>query len=398
MTGYCNFIHKGSDECEIKSIKEAIQKSNSGGVILVNSGIYYEGNIIIDKTLSLIGINRPVIDADLTNEAITINAGNVIISGFQIQNVGTNYMTDLAGININRVDSCVIENNLLVNTFFTIYVQRAKGTIIRNNTITGTAVNEISSGNAIHLWHCENALIENNIAKLHRDGIYLEFVNNTRIINNISEGNLRYGLHFMFSNQNEYLKNTFQSNGAGVAVMFSKEILMDSNNFLDNWGSASYGLLLKEIYDGTISNNFFTANTVGIYGESVNRLKIINNDFSKNGWAMRILGSCMDNTFSANNFESNTFDLATNSGSNSNVFTENYWSEYSGYDLDKDGFGDVPHKPVNLFSYIVERIPESVILLRSMFIDLLNFAEKITPIFTPENLTDERPLMKKILR
>ena len=179
--------------------------------------------------------------------------------------------------------------------------------------------------------------------------------------------------------------------------MFSKQIIMDGNNFLDNWGSASYGLLLKEISDGTISNNQFTANTVGIYGESVNRLQIINNDFTKNGWAMRILGSCMDNTFSRNNFESNTFDLATNSGLNNNVFIENYWSGYSGYDLDKDGYGDVPHKAVNLFSYVVERIPETVILLRSMFIDLLNFAENITPIFTPENLVDERPVMKKIV-
>ncbi|MDX1629079.1 MAG: nitrous oxide reductase family maturation protein NosD, partial [Fulvivirga sp.] len=73
------------------------------------------------------------------------------------------------------------------------------------------------------------------------------------------------------------------------------------------------------------------------------------------------------------------------------------WNEYAGYDLNKDGIGDVPHRPVKLFSYVVTRSESSIILLRSLFIDLLNFAEKVTPVFTPETLVDEQPLMKPVL-
>ena len=80
-----------------------------------------------------------------------------------------------------------------------------------------------------------------------------------------------------------------------------------------------------------------------------------------------------------------------------NKFDKNYWSSYSGYDLDKDGVGDVPYRPVKLFSYVVNRTPETIILLRSMFIDIINFAEKVTPMFTPATLLDNTPSMKPIL-
>jgi nitrous oxidase accessory protein len=198
----------------------------------------------------------------------------------------------------------------------------------------------------------------------------------------------------MFSNDNSYTSNIFKTNGAGVAVMFSKNIEMVSNEFLNNWGTASYGLLLKEIYDGKISNNLFSHNTIGIYAESANRLKIIDNDFEGNGWALKIWGSCMDNTFTGNNFFTNTFDLTTNSSRDYNTYISNYWSNYTGYDLDRNGLGDIPHRPVTMYSYLVGKVDVSILLLRSLFIDILNFAEKVTPLFVPKSLVDPEPLMK----
>ena len=102
-----------------------------------------------------------------------------------------------------------------------------------------------------------------------------------------------------------------------------------------------------------------------------------------------------DNVFTENNFLSNTLDLVVDSKVNNNTFNGNYWSEYTGYDLDRDGVGDVPHRPVKLFSFILSRSPEAIVLLRSLFIDLINFSEKVSPVFTPANVLDERPLMKK---
>lgn len=79
-----------------------------------------------------------------------------------------------------------------------------------------------------------------------------------------------------------------------------------------------------------------------------------------------------------------------------NTFNENFWSGYTGYDLDKDSFGDIPYRPVKLFSYIVNRTPNTIILMRSLFVDIIDFSESVSPAFTPDNLKDERPLMKQV--
>ena len=275
-----------------------------------------------------------------------------------------------------------------------IWKKRSNGRVYHNQ-ILGDAEEEFNSGNGIQLWYCQNIeVVENTVQKV-RDGIYLEFSDNINIINNISTENVRYGLHFMFSNNDVYENNTFENNGSGVAVMFSKQIKMRNNNFRKNWGTTSYGLLLKEINDAEIVGNTFEENSVGITIEGSNRVQYTNNDFINNGWAVKVKGACYENVFRNNNFLYNSFDLSYNSKLNDNVFDHNFWSGYTGYDLDKNGIGDVPYRPVKLFSYIVNRTPETIILLRSLFMDIIDFSEKVSPVFTPDKLFDPNPLMKR---
>ncbi len=378
----------------ISSIQKAIAQSSAYDTILVHKGTYLEYNIQITKPLYIIGQDHPVIDGDHQAEIITIMSDSVLFKGFQVQNAGFSFTKDWAGIKVDNKDYSTIENNVLLDTYFGIYLKKSNHTILRNNRLKSKAENEVNSGNGIHLWYCEDILIENNQISGHRDGIYFEFVESSKIINNVSEENIRYGLHFMFSNNDDYIGNTFKNNGTGVAVMFSDHINMKNNHFVDNWGSTNYGLLFKEIYDGELSGNIFQNNTIGIFADGSNRIKILNNEFRGNGWAINIFSSCMDNEIAYNNFISNTFDLTTNGKRNTNNFHDNFWDQYTGYDLDKDGIGDVPHRPVRLFSYLISRVPESNILLRSFFIDMLSVAEKVAPVLTPQALTDEKPRMK----
>ncbi len=381
-------------DCTQTSIAEALQLAQDGDVIEIQPGHYYEHGLVVDKQLHIKGLNWPIIDGQEKGEILTIIASNVTIEGLQIQNVGTSYLKDHAGLRIKRQQNCLIKNNRFVNTFFGIYLERAKNCQIINNELLGEAQEESSSGNAIHAWHCKHLLVEKNLVRNHRDGIYFEFVDSSQVRHNKSYANLRYGLHFMFSNNDQYFDNVFEDNGAGVAVMFSKKIDMWNNVFQLNWGTASYGLLLKEIYDARIENNQFLSNTIGINIEGSTRIAYHKNTFRRNGWAIKMAGGCLDNDFTQNNFLSNTLDLVLNSNVNNNTFNGNYWSEYTGYDLDKNEIGDVPHRPVKLFSFILDRTPESIVLLRSFFVDLLNFAEKVSPVFTPAEVLDHQPLMK----
>lgn len=93
---------------------------------------------------------------------------------------------------------------------------------------------------------------------------------------------------------------------------------------------------------------------------------------------------------------SNTFDIATNGSLVLNTFSNNYWDKYEGYDLNKDGIGDIPYHPVSMYSMLVEQNPNNLFLLRSFIVSLLDKIEKAIPTLTPEELKDNKPLMRRV--
>lgn len=385
-----------SPDGPVTSIQEAVNMARPGDHIRVEAGVYMESNIMIDKKLTLEGVGFPEIDGNREGHILIIAADSVTVSGFFLKNSGRSHVRDYAGIYIDKAKDVVIENNRLENIFFGIYLSATERGVVRGNEIRSYERRESSSGNGIHLWNVKDPKILDNKVEGQRDGIYLEFAEGAEISGNRSNNNNRYGLHFMFSDNSIYRGNTFNKNGAGVAVMYSRNVDMIDNIFENNWGTSSYGLLLKDINDSRITGNRFYRNTVGIDSEGSNRVVVHRNDFKLNGWAVNIKSSSRENQFTENNFIENSFDVRTDSPRNPNHFEGNYWSHYEGYDLNRDGIGDVPYRPVRLFSIIIQRQPESLILLRSMFITLLDTAERIMPVLTPATLIDEKPKMERI--
>ncbi|MGN6215061.1 nitrous oxide reductase family maturation protein NosD [Parafilimonas sp.] len=377
------------------SIKTALQHCKNGDTILVNAGLYKEQEIVIDKSVVLKGIQQPVLDGESKYQIILIKAPNVVIDGFRLQHSGRSDVNDIAAIKIFHADNVTVSNNTIDDAYWGVLAQYSNNCIITNNRLQAYA-NESNSGNGIHCWKCDSLRITDNTIKGHRDGIYFEFVTNSIVQKNISENNLRYGLHFMFSHNDAYISNIFKQNGSGVAVMFSHGVKMTGNSFVKNWGDGAYGLLLKEITDSYIYHNRFISNTVGIHAEGTTRIKVEKNVFNSNGWAMRVQASCNDNHILYNNFSNNTFDIATNGSLVLNTFDHNYWDKYEGYDINKDRIGDVPYRPVSLFSMIIEKNPSAMVLFRSFMVTLFDKTEKVLPGITPENLKDNFPLMKPL--
>ena len=392
---YSQTIEVGNDK-NIKTIKKAIELAKPGDTVMVYKGVYREGNIIVDKKIVLQGNGFPILDGQKKHEIVSIKADSVTIAGFKVINSGYGSLNDPCGIKIYNKTGVTVKDNILENNFFGIYVQKGIGCIIKNNKIKANQKEEQRIGNGIHCWKSENLQIVGNQISGHRDGIYFEFVSNSIIWRNISKGNIRYGLHFMFSNDDSYISNVFKNNGAGVAVMFTKNVKMFNNYFEENWGDAAYGLLLKEIADSYIIGNKFIRNTSGIYMEGTSRVMLSKNIFKDNGWGMKIQASCMDNEISFNNFLANTFDISTNGSLVLNQFNNNYWDKYEGYDLNRDGIGDVPFHPLSLFAVLTENNPSAMLLFRSFMITLLDKSEKILPSITPDNFVDQTPEMKSL--
>ena len=380
----------------IKTIKQGLAVAKSGDTVKVHSGIYKEGNILIDKKIVFIGIDHPTIDGEKKYEVISVKHDSVVVDGFKIIRSSSASLSEPSAIKVYAKKHILIQNNILNDNFFGIYLENCAFVIVKNNVIKAYEVEEQKIGNGVHCWKSSNIQVIGNTIIGHRDGVYFEFVSESIVWRNISDHNKRYGLHFMFSNSNSYITNIFRNNGAGVAVMYSKRVKMFNNIFEKNRGNGTYGLLLKDISDSYMFNNKFIDNTIAIYSEGSIRIKIEKNEFLNNGWAFKIQANSMDNEIVNNNFKGNTFDMATNGTLVMNTFDSNYWDKYEGYDLNKDGIGDVPYHPLSLFAVLVESTPSTMLLYRSFMITLLDKSEKVLPSITPDNFIDNSPLMKSL--
>lgn len=384
------------DGCAHSSITDALAAAEDGDTVLVRAGTYREGPLVVDKRVSLVGDGWPVLDGELKHQVLTIAADRVEVRGLVLRDSGRSHVREVAAISVGEVGGCVIEGNRVENAFFGIYLAKATACEVRDNVLTGAAESEAYSGNAIHVWNGYDVVIAGNTVTGHRDGIYLEFARGAEVRDNVSERNLRYGLHFMYSNDSEFTGNVFRDNGAGVAVMYSKNIAMLGNEFRDNRGAAAYGLLLKEIDDSLVSGNLFADNSAAVYFDGSNRTELSHNEFLRNGYALRVLSNSMGSVVRHNNFVGNTFDVTTNADRSYNSFDQNYWDQYQGYDLDRDGVGDVPYRPVRLFALTAEAYPQALVLLRSPLSQAMDYAERLLPVLTPKAIEDDRPLMGRI--
>ncbi len=376
------------------SIAAAVAAARPHQTVVVGPGVYTEGTVTVDRPLTLQGRDGAILDGQGSHGLILITADSVSILGLTLRNTGSSFVEDRAAVRVERARFCHIEGNRIEGAHFGIYLANAADCVIRNNQLTGRAASQTSAGNGIHLWYSTRVTVRENRIRGHRDGIYFEFVQDSRVEGNQSVGNLRYGLHFMFSDRCEYVGNTFLRNEAGVAVMYTKDALMEGNDFDESRGSAAYGLLLKDITDSRIARNRFRRNSVGIFAEGVNRVEVVGNDFVSNGWGVKVMASSERSSFRGNNFVANSFDVSTNSRQARSTFEGNYWDRYRGYDLDRDGSGDVPFRPVRLFSLVVEQNPSALVLQRSMLVSVLDLAEQVLPVLTPANLVDPNPALR----
>ena len=378
-----------------RTIAQAVRAARAHDQVVIARGVYREPTITVDRPLTLLGEPGAVLDGGAATHILRVEADDVTVRGLVFRNVAPSHVEDRAAIRVGAVRRCVVEDNRLENTFFGIYLAGSSGCRIARNVLRSSGTTEDRSGNGIHLWTVRDIDVVENQISGHRDGLYLEFTHDARVSHNISERNVRYGLHFMYSDDCRYASNEFRGNQAGVAVMYTRRVTMTDNVFADNWGPAAYGLLLKEISDSRLERNRFTRNTTGLLADGAMRMTARDNVFEHNGWAVKIMASTQDASLGGNSFVGNTFDVATNSRSSGATLSGNYWDQYEGYDLDRDGRGDVPHRPVRLFALVVEQNEPLLVLLRSAVVSLLDRSERLLPSLTPATLADTAPLMRR---
>ncbi|MBW7857653.1 MAG: nitrous oxide reductase family maturation protein NosD, partial [Leptonema sp. (in: Bacteria)] len=335
-----------------------------------------------------------IFDGNRVAHVIDVRANDVTIEGLIIEKSGVSDVYEFAGIHAEEVTGCQFRSNVLRDVTYGIYLAKTEHCVVEKNISNGNAKDEILGGNGIHLWSSNNNKLIGNTIIRHRDGIYFEFSENLDVKDNRVYFNIRYGLHFMFCDGSHIEDNLFEQNATGVALMYSKNLFLKNNQFTDSRGPSMQGVLLKDITDSHLKENHIYGNTTGAMLDSSSRNKIEGNRFERNGTAFEIYGNSESNTVNGNIFLGNIFDVATNTRENTNNYERNYWDRYQGFDMNRDGLGDVPYSPVQIFSYWMSKYPELSILAGSSMLNFLEIMEKAFPVLTPSTLKDNSPLMK----
>ena len=381
------------------SIRQAVALAQPGDTIEVQPGIY-TANVVLDKRLTVVGVSGAVIRGEGQGSVITITAAGCTLRGFIIEHSGGMLVDEDSGV-LLKSDHNRIEQNELRDVLFGIYLFGSEHNQLIGNTIRGRALPDLGErGSGIHIWNAGDNTIVNNTITDARDGMYLQNAHSSTIRGN-RIFNLRYGLHYMYSDDNVFEDNVFDHNVAGAAIMYSRNIQFRRNAFIHNRGFSSFGILFQGTDECLAEDNLIIDNEVGLFLEAHSHSLFRRNLVASNDVALEMFSSADGNTFELNNFIGNLSPLQI-VGKSTNTFwnsanTGNFWSDYEGYDLDADGFGDVPFKIQNVFEHMEGNHPRLRIYLMSPASQALALAEKGFPVIEGSREFDRKPLMRPVV-
>jgi nitrous oxidase accessory protein NosD len=307
---------------DYSTIQAAVGNASAGDTVFVRTGTYYIDEstlIVIDETLSLVGENAKEtilsgnfsIHSSSSTAAIRVAAPNVSITGLTI----ANSITGIAVVNWNGESfpsGCTITGNNILNNSEGIR-SRASDLFVSENDISNNSVgisgyntqniviaknNLTSNGYAVNIGVCRNLTISQNNIEDNDQGLNLRWYGPYLIRANRIVGN-GVGIHFAEGCCNATVTgNHIEENSVGVELM----------NFPNGGDVAISGT------SNIVFSNNFVGNAKQAFAETT--LEYANIQTGRNG---------TDIVF---------WDNGT---------VGNFWSDYSGIDLNGDGKGDTPY-------------------------------------------------------
>lgn len=404
------FVWQQPARAENMSLAQLIARAAPGSTVTVPPGVHY-GSLRIDKPLTLVGAKGAVIDGQGRGDVIRVVAPSVTIRHLAIRNSGVDLTAMNAGIYLEKgARNAVVANNILDGVLFGVYLDGPDDVKVIANKVHGIKrLRRADRGDGIHLWNDHATLIQENDVSETRDGIYIYISPESRIIGNRIH-DVRYGIHYMYSNHDVVADNVSFHNRAGYALMQSDHL--DAHNNISR-NDQAFGFLLNYVTYSTITRNRIS----GVTGEKGFGGYVIPGAAGK---GIFVYNSEFDH-FQGNRISDCPIGIHVTAGSDHDIFVGNsfvhnrvqvkyvqnkqeewswhgkgnYWSDYLGWDLNGDGYGDVPYRPNDGIDVLLWEYPEAHLLMSSPAILALRYVQEAFPIFTPPGVQDSHPIMKR---
>ncbi len=389
---------------QLGDIGKRIAAAAAGDTIYVETGVYRE-HLRIDKPIHLVARGLAILDGGGSGDIVEITAPDCTVKGFTIRNTGIDLDKENAAVRV-LAPRATLEDNILEDILFGIDLRESPDSVVRGNTIGGKKLDIARRGDGLRLWRSDRAVVEHNVIHDGRDAI-LWYSTGVQVRHNRGH-DCRYGLHLMFSDQVTITENEFSNNSVGIYLMYSTGVELRQNRLIGNRGPSGYGIGLKETDQFSVRENLIVGNRAGVYIDGSPFTDNKPGEFTRNTLAYNDVGitflpSARGNELTDNNFIDNIdqVSVAGRGSLEANRFWKgergNFWSDYTGYDQNRDGVGDFVHESQSFFENLMDKEPALRLFLFSPAQQAIEFVGRAVPAVRPEpKFTDEVPLMRPV--
>lgn len=381
-----------------EGLSRAVAGAMDGDTIRVRGG-HYAGPLEVYRSLTLIGERWPTVDGDGRGTVVRITAPDVELRGFLIRGSGASLDEENSGIAVEAPRARIVGNRL-EDVLFGIYTRQAPDGEIRDNRISGKDLPIARRGDAIRIWYSDGVSITNNDVERSRD-VVLWYSRDLELRDNVVRDG-RYGLHFMYCDDASIRGNLLIGNSVGAFLMYSRRLDFTGNTVAGNRGPSGYGVGLKDMDDAVIRGNLFAGNRTAAFldnspREINSRTLVSGNRIVGNDHGVEMMPNVRRARFEGNGFESNVEQVAISGrggAPEANHWLGNYWSDYRGYDADRDGRGDLAYRADRLFESLADRSPKLRLFRYGPSTAAVDLAARLMPLFRPvPKLEDPVPSM-----
>jgi nitrous oxidase accessory protein len=374
-------------------LQARVDAAPPGATVTVEAGSY-QGDLLLHRPVTLVGVGRPRLVGSGDGSVVRVRSADVTIEGFDIDGrEGGDLGRDSAGIHVSA-PRVTVRGCRIANAIFGVYLREADDAVVEDSEIRGIPGKDPGEkGSGIHVWNTTGFRFERNEIVDVRDGFYIQSSSRGTIRGNVAR-DLRYGLHYMFSDDNLFEDNVFENGAAGTALMYSKGIVFRRNRFLRNRGFASVGLLFKACDDVLAEDNLIADNARGIFLEGSYRNVFRRNVVALSDAAIVLYDSSGENRFEGNSFVGNLTPLTLVGRRTDTVFDGNYWSANDEPDLDGDGRSDRPYRLTSVFDHFRGNLTAADLMSQGFAATALAAAEETFPVLRAVPVEDHSPLVR----
>ena len=376
-------------------LQPLVDAAEEGTVLTLEPGTY-AGPVVVDKPLTIDGRGQVVIDGGGKGTVVLLDTDGATLKGLTLRNSGSSHNDLDSGVQV-RGNFNVIKDNRIEDCLFGVDLQQSKNNIVRRNHISSKDVEIGMRGDAVRLWYSFDNQVTDNVIRNARDTV-VWYSKDNLIARNDARGG-RYSLHFMYSQTNTVEDNHYEGNTVGIFLMYSDGVIVRNNTITRSLGPAGVGIGFKETSDAIIEGNRILYCANGLYldvspyqPETINQIR--NNVISYNGVGVRWLNDWQGNEFTGNRFKGNITQIVVEGGktANRNLWEDNHWDDYEGFDRDGDGVGDTPYQLYTYADRLWMDVPQAQFFKGSPILEVIDFLERLAPFSAPNLMVqDPRP-------